>query len=310
MELQDSSSESWGVMLIKRFSVYLLNLSIKILLLLISVSCITSLSSLVYLRSKDSISVAGFGFYPFHYFKAVHDTFFNLFTIWDSKFYYYGEYDVFPYIIDKYIYTMSILFSALLITIFISFFLAYVFFFLSLRFKKLLKGILVVLDSIPDIIIILASQLLIIRIYQETGIRILRLYGIGDNVYFLPIICLSFVPIVMVIKIMLEIFEEENKQQYVEFAIAKGLSRSTVFIKHVLRNVIKSLFSHVSLIYWYMLSSLFVIEFLFQMQGFTLLIYRVNDSSLSSVAIIMILIPFGLIKAASFKIVERRVIND
>jgi peptide/nickel transport system permease protein len=293
-----------------RFTTNIIKLLVKLFLLLLSVSSITSLSSLVYLLNKESNSFEDFGFYPINYFKAVHDTLFNLFTIWDSKFYYYGEYDVFPYIIDKYIYTMSIFLSSLIITIFISFFLAYAFFFLTLRFKKLLKVILVVLDSIPDIIIILASQLLIIRIFQETGIKIIRLYGTGGNVYLLPIICLSFVPIIMVIKIMLKIFEEENEQQYVEFAIAKGLSRSTVFIKHVVRNVIKSLFSHVSLIYWYMLSSLFVIEYLFQMHGFTLLIYRVNDTSLSTVAIIMILIPFGLIKAASFKMVERRVVND
>lgn len=294
-----------------RFTTNIMKILIKLFLLLLSVSSITSLSSLVYTRNKSSFFVQGFGFYPTNYFKAVHDTFFNLFSIWDSKFSYYGiEYDVFPYITDKYIYTMSILFSALIITIFISFFLAYAFFFFSLRIKKILKSILVVLDSIPDIIIILVSQLLIIRIFQETGIKVIRLYGTGGNVYFLPIICLSFVPIIMVIKIMLKIFEEENEQQYVEFAIAKGLSRSTVFIKHVVRNVIKSLFSHVSLIYWYMLSSLFVIDYLFQMQGFTLLIYRVNDNSLSSVAIILILIPFGLIRAASFKIVERRVVNE
>jgi peptide/nickel transport system permease protein len=294
-----------------RFTTNIIKILIKLFLLLLSVSSITSLSSLVYTRNKISFLVQGFGFYPINYFKAVYETFFNLFSIWDSKFpYYFMEYDVFPYIIDKYIYTMSILFSALIITIFISFFLAYAFFFLPLRFKKILKSILVVLDSIPDIIIILASQMLIIRIFQETGIKIIRLYGTGGNVYFLPIICLSFVPIIMVIKIMLKIFDEEIQQQYVEFAIAKGLSRSTVFIKHVVRNVIKSLFSHVSLIYWYMLSSLFVIEYLFQMQGFTLLIYRVNDTSLSSVAIIMILIPFGLIKAASFKMVERRAVND
>jgi peptide/nickel transport system permease protein len=60
----------------------------------------------------------------------------------------------------------------------------------------------------------------------------------------------------------------------------------------------------------YMLSSLFVIENLFQIKGFTLLLYRISDSSLNSVAMIMILIPFGLMKAASFRFYERRVLNE
>jgi peptide/nickel transport system permease protein len=83
-----------------------------------------------------------------------------------------------------------------------------------------------------------------------------------------------------------------------------------VFLKPIIRNVIISIYSHIGLIYWYMLSSLFIIEYLFQMQGFTPLLYRVSDSRLSSVVIIMILIPFGLIKATSFRIYERRVLND
>ncbi|WP_335380968.1 ABC transporter permease subunit [Neobacillus drentensis] len=204
---------------------------------------------------------------------------------------------------------MVILFSALVLTILVSFFISFAFLFLSKHFNQIFKNLLLVMDSIPDIIIILICQLLFIKLYQSTGFKILKLYGIGDNVYLLPIICLSFVPIVMVTKIMIKIFEEEIEEQYVEFAFAKGLSRTTVLINHVVRNVIKSLYSHIGLIYWYMLSSLFVIEFLFQMQGFTPLLYRVSDSSLSSVVIIMILIPFGLMKIASFKIYERRVLN-
>jgi peptide/nickel transport system permease protein len=297
----------------KRLTVTILTLLVKLFLLLISVCSITSLASLVYLRDNPFYFTRDFGFYPIHYFKAVFETFSHLFLLNDAKFSYMGqEYDVFPYIIDKYIYTMFILFSALIITIFVSFFFSYAFLFFSKYFKRMFKTLLLVMDSIPDIIIILVSQLLVIRLYQGTGFKILQLYGIRDNVYLLPIICLSIVPTVMVIKIMIKIFEEEIEEQYVEFAIAKGLSRSTVFLKHVVRNVMKSLYSHIGLIYWYMLSSLFILEYLFQMRGFTPLLYKVavGDSSLSSIVIIMILIPFGLMKAASFRIYKRSVLND
>ncbi|MEH7501014.1 ABC transporter permease subunit [Neobacillus drentensis] len=297
-------------MLIKRLAVNILKLLIKIFLLLISVSSITSLRSLVYLNDNGSYTSQDFGFFPLNYLRAFYKTFTHLFSLYDSTFFYLGkEYAVFPYIVDKYIYTMVILFSALVLTILVSFFISFAFLFLSKHFNQIFKNLLLVMDSIPDIIIILICQLLFIKLYQSTGFKILKLYGIGDNVYLLPIICLSFVPIVMVTKIMIKIFEEEIEEQYVEFAFAKGLSRTTVLINHVVRNVIKSLYSHIGLIYWYMLSSLFVIEFLFQMQGFTPLLYRVSDSSLSSVVIIMILIPFGLMKIASFKIYERRVLN-
>jgi peptide/nickel transport system permease protein len=297
--------------LLKRISNNILKISLKIFLLLLSASSIASLRSLVFLNDNGSYTSQGFGFYPIQYCKAIYDTFYHLFSIYDSKFFYLTkEYDVFPYILDKYFYTMEILFFALMITIIVSFFISYLFFFFSKYFKRAFKGLLLVLDSIPDIIIILVSQLLVIKLYQATGFKFFKLYGIGDNVYLLPIICLSFVPIVMVIKIMIKIFEEEIEEQYVEFAISKGLSRSTVLLKHVVRNVIKSLFSHIGLIYWYMLSSLFIIEYLFQMQGFSPLLYRISNRSLSSVAIIMILIPFGLIKAASFRIYKRSAMND
>lgn len=297
--------------LVKRLSIKLLNLLLKLFLLLISVSSMTSLRSLVFLNDNGTYVSQSFGFYPIHFLKAVFETFSQLFTVYDSKFtYLLKEYDVFPYIIDKYIYTMSILFSAMVLTILVSFLFSFVFLFLSSHFKRMFKNLLLIMDSIPDIILILVSQLVVIKLYQATGFKILKLYGIGDNVYLLPIICLSFVPIVMVIKIMIKIFEEEIEEQYVEFAMAKGLSRSTVIIKHVVRNVMKSLYSHIGLIYWYMLSSLLVIEYLFQMQGFTMLLYRVSDSSLSSIAIMMLLIPFGLLRVTSFKIYERRVLND
>jgi peptide/nickel transport system permease protein len=297
--------------LITNLSAQIIRNLLKLVLLLVSVCSIASLRSLVYLRDNGGYVTQGFGFYLITYLKTVFVTFTNLFSFFDSKFFYLGNYyDVFPYIIDKYIYTMSILFFALVITILVSFCLSFVFLFLAKNFKKIFKSILLVADSIPDIIIILVSQLLVIRLYQETGFKLLQLYGIRENVYLLPIICLSFIPIVMVTKIMIKIFEEEMEHPYVEFAIAKGLSRSTVILKHIIRNVIKSLYSHIGLIYWYMLSSLFIIEYLFQMQGFTPLLYRVSDSSLSSVVIIMILIPFGIIKATSFRIYERSVLND
>ncbi|HEY2420058.1 MAG TPA: ABC transporter permease subunit [Neobacillus sp.] len=296
----------------KRLSTNLVKLLLKIILLLISVSSITSLRSLVFVGDNGGYDAAqGFGFYPMNFLKAVFRTFSHLFTLYDSTFTYYGiVYDVFPYIVDKYLYTMSILFSALVITIVVSFFFSFVYLFFSRQLKRMFKILLLVADSIPDIIIILVSQLLVIRLYQATGFKILKLYGIGNNIYLLPIICLSLVPIVMVNKIMIKIFEEEIEEQYVEFAFSKGLSRSTVFLKHVVRNVMKSLYSHISLIYLYMLSSLFVIEYLFQIKGFTLLLYRISDSSLNSVAMILILIPFGLLKAASFRFYERRVLNE
>lgn len=312
--LWNDSMES-GVMmrkgLLKRLSTNIFKVLIKTFLLLLSASSIASLRSLVYFMDNGSYTSQGFGFYPIQFGKTVITTFSHLFSFYDSKIVYLNkQYDVFPYIIDSYFYTMVVLFSALLITILMSFFFSYVFFFFSKYFQRAFKGLLLVLDSIPDIIIILVSQLFVIRLYQLTGFKMFQLYGIGSKVYLLPIICLSFVPIVMVIKIMIKIFEEEIEEQYVEFAFAKGLSRSNVLVKHVIRNVIKSLYSHIGLIYWYMLSSLFIIEYLFQMQGFTLLLYRSSDNSLSSIAIIMILIPFGLMKATSFKGYERRVFND
>ena len=97
----------------------------------------------------------------------------------------------------------------------------------------------VVLESIPDILIILLSQLLVVIIFQKTGFMPVKLAGIGEErARLLPIICLTLPTTLLFIKLLLLRFREELEKDYSIFAKSKGLSLRHILTNHISRNVL------------------------------------------------------------------------
>ncbi|OIK12250.1 ABC transporter permease subunit, partial [Bacillus sp. MUM 13] len=194
-----------------------------------------------------------------------------------------------------YTYSMTILLISLILSMIIAVLVTFIYIYLPRKAKRIVMKIITITEILPDIFIIISIQYLIIYIYKHTGIKIFQLYGFSSNIYVIPIFCLMIIPLFMLIRLLIAITEEEYEKMYVEFAVATGVSRSQIFFKHVFRNLCYSLLQYLTVIYWVMLSSLIIIEYLFQMKGFTLLMYRFMSEDVLAIGIILILIPYGII---------------
>ncbi|MFY0758493.1 ABC transporter permease subunit [Metabacillus dongyingensis] len=270
-------------------------LLLKIILIILGSCSIAALPSLFFLE-KDGFPVE-FGFFPVSYLNAIGQITAEILTPFDLTFVSYGDkLELFPFIFNAYFYSISILFFSFLISLASAFLFSAMYLLASAHLRKIARGILMIFESIPDVILILAFQYGVISFFKSTGIKVLQIYGIEDKVYLFPILCLSFVPIALMIRSLINILEEEHAKLYVQFAKAKGVSNLHIFIKHVLRNVFISLHHHISSIYWFMLSSLVAVEFLFQMNGITGFLFGYTEQKVIAIGILLILIPFGLLQ--------------
>ncbi|MFC0272392.1 ABC transporter permease subunit [Metabacillus herbersteinensis] len=128
------------------------------------------------------------------------------------------------------------------------------------KFRERIKFAIFLLESLPDILVIILLQLLIIMIYKKTDILLMKVVAVGDErAYLLPIICLALLPTIQLYRLCLHLFEEEFTKDYVLLTRAKGLKHSFILVVHILRNTVISMFLDSKKTIWYMLSALVVV---------------------------------------------------
>ncbi|WP_261374411.1 ABC transporter permease subunit, partial [Bacillus mobilis] len=99
--------------------------------------------------------------------------------------------------------------------------------------------------------------------YKQTNFLIANIAGTKDNsILLFPIICLSFPTTLMFSKLLLLRFENELQKDYTLLARAKGFDTFYILNRHVLRNVFLSTLYFSKTNIWYMLSNLYIIEYL------------------------------------------------
>lgn len=265
---------------------------LKALLVFFTLLTLASLHSLVF---RQNI----LGFYPFEFFETVKTTFENLFSLKDGKILIPQKFKtvpVFTFLPGAYRYSMSILFSALLLGVISSFIFVYLYLLMPMKAKKMVRKSISMLETLPDVFIIMCFQFSVIYFYKITGYKFLQIYSLTSEVYIMPILCLMLVPLFMLIRIMITLFDEEYEKLYVDFARAKGLSQLEIFTKHVARNILYSFSQYLSLIYWMMITSLILVEYLFLINGFTLMLYRfVGSPDIFIMGVGLILLPYGFL---------------
>ncbi|MCM3738366.1 ABC transporter permease subunit [Bacillus cytotoxicus] len=175
---------------------------------------------------------------------------------------------LFPQLFIHYKETMIVFLAAFFISLLIAFFIVYIVLRSNANIQKKIKSFLLFLESIPDILLIIGSQLFVIWIFKQTGILAVSISGVGEkSVRALPIICLSVPTTIMFIKLVLLRFETELEKDYVLFAKAKGLDKLYILNRHVLRNVLLSTIFFAKTNIWFMLSNLYIIEWMFNTYG-------------------------------------------
>lgn len=158
---------------------------------------------------------------------------------------------------------------------------------------KYLKSFLEVAESIPDLMLILLLQFSVIIIYKKTGIKLATVVSLREEAILLPVLSLS-VPISLYItKVMIHYIEEELEKPYIVLAKAKGFTFTYILNVHVLRNIADGMFGTSKTIFWSMLSTLLVVDYLFNMNG--LLRIMVTGLDPFFIGCILIFIPFFVV---------------
>ncbi len=204
----------------------------------------------------------------------------------------HGERDLFPYLWEPILYSLTVLFGALFLACIIALCLTIVSMMFSVRTRGKLKVVFYTLESIPDLLIILLTQVFVIYLFKHTGILLLEIAAISEQkVYLLPIVCLSILPTIQLYRLSMLTFEEEYSKNYVELAFSIGLGRLVVITKHIFRNAIISVFFLSKKTVWFMLSNLFVLELLFNIAGITRFLMSTPQPKIFTVSLLSFFIP-------------------
>jgi ABC-type dipeptide/oligopeptide/nickel transport system permease component len=193
-------------------------------------------------------------------------------------------------------------FSVILVAFFIAVLLSVMFSYLTMLVPrwvhKTIMKMMNLLDAFPDVFIVVLFQLFIIWLFKRTDILLFNIYAFGEErIYFLPVLCLSILPIVFLMKQFLFQLKEEEGKPYVEFSFAKGFRKSYTLWVHLFRNVWVHFFLHLKPIFLFMLSNLLVIEILFNINGFMTALLRTSTTSPAAffLGMLLVFVPFFFI---------------
>jgi peptide/nickel transport system permease protein len=213
-------------------------------------------------------------------------------------------YSIFPEIFDKYAYSMIIFCVALLLGLVCSLLLTFLTAILPRTIKHFVYSFLTILESLPDLLIVIVLQLSIVFIYKKTGLLVGNVSSFyEDKIYFAPIITLSVLPSIHLFKITFLLLEEEKEKPYVVVARSMGLGKYTIILQHVMRNVFFNLFLYFKTIFIFMLSNLLIIEYVFNIHGIMMVMLHSSGFAFFT-TVMFIAIPF----LALFEFVQNIVI--
>ncbi|RIW31989.1 ABC transporter permease subunit [Bacillus salacetis] len=212
------------------------------------------------------------------------------------------ERELFPFFWNAYEYSLGVFFSALFLSLSVAVIILFFYFLLGKPFQIVIDAVSFIFSSLPDIFIIVGSQLLVVMLFKRTGVFLFDFVALGeDRAYVLPILCLSILPTMYFIKTMTVLMKEEFEKQYVELAKSKGMSYFRILFVHVFRNMIVSIAYHGKNVMWLMLSNLLILEYLFNMLGVTTFLFSYNTPTLFAVTSILLFVPIFIF----IKIVQR-----
>ncbi|PFE06441.1 peptide ABC transporter permease [Bacillus cereus] len=203
---------------------------------------------------------------------------------------------LFPQLFVHYKETMVIFLASFFISLCMAFGIVYIIIRSRPHIQNRIKSFLLFLESIPDILLIIGSQIIVVWFFQKTGFLPVKIAALGgESIRGLPIICLSIPTTIMFIKLLLLRFETELEKDYVLFAKAKGLERFYILNHHVVRNVLLSTLFFAKTNIWFMLSNLYIIEWLFNTHGIFIFIKDYPAIEMFTIGVLLIYIPIFIL---------------
>ncbi|MBJ8047667.1 ABC transporter permease subunit [Bacillus cereus group sp. N18] len=263
-----------------------MEMTIQFIISILGIICLGALPKLFY----------GFELHVSEYIKSLKEVFLNLMDL--SNLQYVRDKFLFPQLFVHYKETIVIFLAAFFISLFVAFCIVYMIMSSSPHIQHRIKSFLIFLESIPDILLILVSQILVIWFFKQTGFLPFQIASIGgESIRGLPILCLSIPTTIMFVKMLVLRFENELEKDYVLFAKAKGLNRFHILNRHILRNVLLSTLFFAKTNVFFMLSNLYIIEWIFNTSGIFMFLksYEGIRVEVFIVSVLLIYIPIFII---------------
>ena len=263
-----------------------MEMTIQFIISILGIICLGALPKLFY----------GFELNASKYIKSLKEVFVNLMDL--SNLQYVSDKFLFPQLFIHYKETIVIFLAAFFISLFVAFCIVYMIMSSSPRIQHRIKSFLIFLESIPDILLILGSQILVIWFFKQTGFLPFQIASIGgESIRGLPIFCLSIPTTIMFVKMLVLRFENELEKDYVLFAKAKGLNRFHILNRHILRNVLLSTLCFAKTNVFFMLSNLYIIEWIFNTGGIFMFLksYEGIRVEVFIVSVLLIYIPIFIL---------------
>lgn len=197
--------------------------------------------------------------------------------------------DLFPYITDSYFYSLSLLLGSFILALLISAMASLMYIHLHPFLKKMTLATVGILESLPDAFFIFSIQFSVVWFYKQTGVELAAAYSTSEKpAYLLPLLTLSIVPGIYLLKINLLFMKEEMEKDYVLFAKSKGISDAAISFHHIFKNTVMECLAHLPVITLVLLTNLVVLEFLFHSSG--IMTFIMGDQPAASRAIMLILL--------------------
>ncbi|MDF9666179.1 ABC transporter permease subunit [Bacillus wiedmannii] len=263
-----------------------MEVTVQFIISILGIICLGALPKLFY----------GFELHVSKYIQSLKEVFVNLMDI--SNFQYVRGKFLFPQLFVYYKETIVIFLAAFFISLFVAFCIVYVIMNSSPRIQHRIKSFLIFLESIPDILLILVSQILVVWFFKQTGFLPFQIASIGgESIRGLPIFCLSIPTTILFVKLLVLRFENELEKDYVLFAKAKGLDRFHILNRHILRNVLLSTLFFAKTNIFFMLSNLYIIEWIFNTGGIFMFLksYEGIRIEVFIVSVLLIYIPIFIL---------------
>ena len=217
-------------------------------------------------------------------------------TFQTESFMHEAKYDVFPDFFGFYFYTLTILFLGFLLSLGFAIIWILITFQLSLKKRLLLIRSSTILESVPDVFVIVLAQLFFVFLFKKTGILVFEVVGGSDRPYALPLLTYSILPTIFLYRTLMLIFEDELMKPYVELATGKGLTGFQVLMRHVFRNSVVSLINHSKMIISFMFSNLIMLEILFNTYGLTWFVINHPTYEIATLSVLLMFIPLFLLE--------------
>ncbi|MBT2639299.1 ABC transporter permease subunit [Bacillus sp. ISL-39] len=172
-------------------------------------------------------------------------------------------------VIDRYTYSLELIFFSLLFTILIGSVVAYLFMNLPYKQRIRVKNILNFFEGIPDLLVIFMMQMFLFMLNREFNIRPVTMYGLaGKEPIIFPMIINSLLPSLFFAQYLIKVMEEEFEKHYILLGQAKGLSKLQILFSHLTRNIVTVVSIHFKTIIFMVLTNLVLVEHMFVLDGY------------------------------------------